>query len=212
MKGRTIGCTLTIAALLGAVIAIFWHQQLQYLTPTTVPDDYVPVPEGAQLSLPFLSDTISQPIFLHFFNPDCPCSQFNQDHFRQVVRQYRTQANFYVIVQNDTEKEVHQDLKVTVVTDDGQIADACGVYATPQAVILNADRTLYYRGNYNKARYCTTRTTRFAELALQSAIEQQPLPLAIKQAGLPYGCNLPSDQLPNPSAENIFSVVINNMF
>lgn len=66
------------------------------------------------------------------------------------MRQYRTQANFYVIVQNDTEEELHKDLDVTVVTDDGRIAEACGVYATLQAVILNADRTLYYRGNYNK--------------------------------------------------------------
>ena len=190
---KIIGCTTILVALLGAIITIFWNQQVQYLTPTTKPTNYVKVSLGTSVSLPFIKED-TKPVFLHFYNPDCPCSKFNQDHFRQLVHQYQHQVNFYTIVPDNTEEPLSRELNIPIVSDsNGVIADACGIYATPQAVVLTAEGTLYYQGNYNKARYCTTRSTRFAELALQSAIAQQPLPLAVQRAGLPYGCNLPSD-------------------
>ncbi|MEM6845913.1 MAG: redoxin domain-containing protein [Bacteroidota bacterium] len=126
-------------ALLGAVVTIFWEQQLKYLKPTVKPDHYVPVALGEQIDLSFLPNG-SKPVFLHFYNPDCPCSRFNQDHFRQLVRQYQHQVSFYTIVPDHRKESVSQELGVPVISDtNGVIADACGIYATPQAVILTAE-------------------------------------------------------------------------
>ena len=190
---KAIGCAAILVALLGIIIAVFWNQQIQYLKPTVKPKSHNTITPGTQISLSFLKEG-TEPIFLHFYNPDCPCSRFNQDHFRQLVRRYQGKVKFYTIVPDSAEEPLSQELNVPIISDsDGAIADACGIYATPQAVVLTAKGILYYQGNYNKARYCTTRSTRFAELALQSAIIDQPLPLAVQRAGLPYGCNLPSD-------------------
>ncbi|MGB3586522.1 MAG: redoxin domain-containing protein [Tunicatimonas sp.] len=206
---KAIGCTAILVTLLGTIIAIFWDQQIRYLKPTVKPKSHTTVIPGTQITLSFLRED-TKPIFLHFYNPDCPCSKFNQDHFRQLVRRYKGQVNFYTIVPNNTEEPLSQELNIPIISDsDGVIADACGIYATPQAVILTAKGTLYYQGNYNKARYCTTRSTRFAELALQSAITEQPLPLAVQRAGLPYGCNLPSD---TNTGTNSQTISLTNLF
>ncbi|WKN45591.1 redoxin domain-containing protein [Tunicatimonas pelagia] len=207
---KIIGCTVILTALLGIIVIVFWKQQIQYLRPTTKPKNYVAITPGSQIALSFLSES-TKPNFLHFYNPNCPCSRFNQDHFRQLVRQYQHQVNFYTIVPDKAEEPLSQELNIPIISDaDGAIADACGIYATPQAVILTATGTLYYQGNYNKARYCTTRSTRFAELALQSAIAKQSLPLAVQRAGLPYGCNLPSDITTNTSSRSISFVNLFN--
>lgn len=198
---------LVLLILFGGILSVFWYQQLQYLRPTPTPLRYSPVALQTSIALPFLAENPpgEHPVFLHFYNPDCPCSRFNQDQFRSLVRKYQGQVAFYTIVQSSEGEPLSEELGIPVVSDpDGKIADICGVYATPQAVILQADQALYYRGNYNKARYCTTRSTRFAELALQAAIKKQPLPLAIQLAGMPYGCNLPSDEVPGQSQTRLF--------
>ncbi len=78
------------------------------------------------------------------------------------------------------------------ITDDGSIADSFGVYATPQAVILK-DGKLIYRGNYNKARFCTDKDTYFPEIILDSLLNNKQLPIMSSAASKAYGCNLNSD-------------------
>lgn len=200
-----VGSSLMLIILMGIGL-VFWYQQIQFLIPTPQPLDHQTVALGDTVNLSFLKgDTVQRPVFLHFYNPDCPCSRFNQDQFRWLVLEYRSQASFYTILPTSEKEPLSEQLGVPVITDlDGSIADACGVYASPQAVILTDKGSLYYQGNYNKARYCTTRSTRFAELALQAAIARQPLPLPVLRAGLPYGCNLPSDTLlPGPALYSV---------
>ena len=206
-KTKIVAGVLILLVLSGGILTVFWYQQLQYLTPTPTPIHYSPVALESSITLPFVKEKVQEnrPIFLHFYNPECPCSRFNQDHFRSLVNKYKDQVAFYTIVQSVEGEPLSEELGIPVISDpEGKIADACGVYATPQAVILQSDQALYYRGNYNKARYCTTRSTRFAELALQSAIAQKKLPLAIQLAGMPYGCNLPSDEVVGQSRISLF--------
>ncbi len=72
-----------------------------------------------------------------------------------------------------------------------ELAKRCGVYSTPQAVILAKGNKLYYRGNYNLTRYCTDPKTEFAKQALDNLlnhVEQTEFqPLATRA----YGCSLP---------------------
>jgi hypothetical protein len=54
---------------------------------------------------------------------------------------------------------------------------------------------IYFKGNYNKSRFCTRKETRYVELALDSLIQHKPLPLFVQnELTLPYGCALPSDE------------------
>jgi hypothetical protein len=82
------------------------------------------------------------------------------------------------------------NLKVLVLFEQS-IAAACGIYSTPQAVLLDEHLRLYYRGNYNASRYCTDENTSYAKIALAALLNNSSgiifNPLALRA----YGCSLP---------------------
>lgn len=170
---------------------LFWQQELQYALPTPVPTAYNPVLIRQSVRLP---EVITKPVFLHFFSPECPCSRFNRKYFNQLIFQYRDQIDFKVIIPPYASLEEARsffDDDVEIVIDTQGWARATGVYATPQAVILDAQQQLYYRGNYNRTRYCTDPSTNYAEQALVAFINRQPLPLTALDplAQTAYGCS-----------------------
>lgn len=191
-----------LAVLIAAISLIFWRYELKYQLPTPVPANYHAVGLGTPLSLPASAASLlpagHQPLFLHFFNPDCPCSRFNMPQFSALVRQYGAQVRFAIVVMSSTrftaaELQTRFDLPYPVpVLNDSAVAAACGVYSTPQAVIIDKDRRLFYRGNYNRSRYCTDERTGYARLALSGLLSnnypQAFDPLALKA----YGCQLPT--------------------
>jgi hypothetical protein len=76
----------------------------------------------------------------------------------------------------------------------GKTAEKCGVYSTPQAVILTPEHELYYRGNYNRARYCTDKNSNFTQMALDSLLAGNPPPVFNISATRAYGCELPANE------------------
>jgi len=200
---------LSLACLIGW---IFWTQEVQYSLPTPVPSNFVDVKVGEKVDLSKdLNIDSGRATVLHFFNADCPCSRFNMDEFERLEHQYRNTVQFFVIIQSDNWKDVEKfqnkyELTVPIVLDpSGAIADKCGIYATPQAVILDRNSAMYFKGNYNKARFCTQKETRFVEIALGYLLQGEQLPafmhLAVTE---PYGCTLPSDEANNPSSFSLF--------
>src|SRR5688500_14851592 len=140
-----------------AIISVFWYNEWVYQLPTPVPAEYSNVNNGAHIPLPNkLQVSDDKPVFLHFFNPECPCSRFNLSHFSSLVLEYGDKVDFAVVVMNDDEyKEAEIKDKVGLdlpVSFDTSLANICGVYSTPQAVILDKEHKLFYRGNYNKSR------------------------------------------------------------
>jgi hypothetical protein len=190
-------------ACLGLISYIFWWQEVQYALPTPIPSDYKPVAISSKPIIPHQYTFPAQkPVFLHFFNQDCPCSKFNLEHVRLLVKTYQHQVNFYAVLVTDKEEKVaieefkqNCDLPVPVIVDkDKSLAVAFGVYSTPQAVLLNTSHELYFRGNYNKSRYCTQKDTNFAEIALQHLLEGKLSPTLPALATQSYGCSLPDNQ------------------
>jgi thiol-disulfide isomerase/thioredoxin len=190
---------ITIAWLLGILCSmayIFWYTDWKYSLPTPVPKQYHPVPVGALIDLsgklPVSSD---KPVFIHFFNPDCPCSRFNIPYFKSLAKKYKDKISFAIIVLNNsayTAREIQNKFDVDIpVSFDSSIAAACGVYSTPQAVLLDARRHLYYRGNYNRSRYCTDTRSSYAQLAIDSFFNNTDRPAFDMYALKPYGCELP---------------------
>jgi hypothetical protein len=192
-KGTVI---IWLGLLFTGISAFFWYNDLVYRLPTPVPENYKAVKTSATINLaPKLKSDTNKPVFLHFFNPACPCSRFNIAHFKSLVKQYADEANFAVVVISNkeyTENEIQNkfDIKIPVLFDTA-IAASCGVYSTPQAVIIDTNQKLYYRGNYNKSRYCSDKKTEYARIALDSLLHHNPNVVFDQFALKAYGCELP---------------------
>lgn len=186
---------LWLALLFTGVVAVFWYSEFVYSLPTPMPESYKDVKKGTVINLNRKLAPDSKPVLLHFFNPDCPCSRFNMKHFKELVKQYKDQVNFTIVLMTDkdyTEPEIQDTYKLRIpVVKDSSLAAMCGVYSTPQAVILNSDHTLYYRGNYNRTRYCTDKKTNYAQIALEGLLKRKPTYAFDKFALKAYGCELP---------------------
>jgi thiol-disulfide isomerase/thioredoxin len=201
MKKRTLLASSLLVIIFGLIISLFWYQESRYLLPTPVPDNYHPVAIGESVSglnnlWSFLQP--GKPVLLHFFNPDCPCSRFNIQHFSNLVKTYGQQLTFIAVVQTSDDTKTSEyfeqkyKLHIPVIADtDKQIATAYGVYATPQAVILNKNGSIYYRGNYNQSRYCTNKNSNFAQMAIDSLLAGKQMPGFVEMASKAYGCELP---------------------
>jgi hypothetical protein len=189
---------LTAAATIGW---IFWEHEIKYASPTVVPDHFNDVPIGSKIDRAPFSASADKITVLHFFNPDCPCSKFNMKDFESLARKYSGQIEFKIILQSDDADAVEEfndryALNLPVIKDtDGKLSDMCGIYSTPQAVVLDKNSVMYYKGNYNKSRFCTRKETRYVEIALDSLVKEKPLPVFVRnELTLPYGCSLPSDE------------------
>jgi peroxiredoxin len=186
-----------LSLILSGICYIFWHNEWKYTLPTPVPKHLHIVERGQHIAI---ADKITtekgKPLFIHFFNPDCPCSRFNIPHFNSLVRKYGDKITFAVVVINKEKNYSNEEIKdkydLTVqVLSDQSIADSCGVYSTPQAVIMDASGNLYYRGNYNRARYCTDTKSNYAQMAIDSLLDNNLKPTFSQFALRAYGCQLP---------------------
>ena len=88
---------------LGAIGWVFWQQDLQYARPTPRPANWHRPANGAAIALPASIAAIraahpGQPLLLHFFNPDCPCSRFNVDHVRDLQARFGRQVTFVAVL------------------------------------------------------------------------------------------------------------------
>jgi AhpC/TSA family len=177
--------------------ALFWYNDLVYHLPTPIPANYKSVNTGTVI---ILGNTLKKyegrPVFLNFFNPGCPCSRFNIANFKSLYHQYSNGINFVVVVMSNktyTTKQIQDKIGLNIpVLFDISIAVSCGVYSTPQAVLLDSQHKLYYRGNYNSSRYCTDDKTNYAKIAIEGLLLNKSnlifTPLALKA----YGCRLPN--------------------
>jgi hypothetical protein len=186
-----------IAILFSIVGGLFWYNEYIYSLPTPVPESYRLVNNDEKISIARkLNLDPAKPIALHFFNPDCPCSRFNLTHFRELVKKYADDVSFVAVPmimlgQEYTDEQIQEKLGVNIpIWREAGVAEACGVYSTPQSVVLKTDFSLYYRGNYNKSRYCTDKRSNYAELAITSLVNHSARPEFGVMALTSYGCTI----------------------
>jgi thiol-disulfide isomerase/thioredoxin len=181
--------------LFAAISVLFWQNEFKYSLPTPIPLNYQKIAIGSKIDLKCCV-TDSRPVFIHFFNPDCPCSRFNIPHVTELIKKYGNQINFKIVVLNKqksfTIEEIQNKFNAKIpVYFDQDIAKNCGVFSTPQAVLLDASQNLYYRGNYNKTRYCTNADSNYAQMAIDALLKQNHSPSFDALALRAYGCSLP---------------------
>ncbi|MEO8770606.1 MAG: redoxin domain-containing protein [Ferruginibacter sp.] len=195
MRKSLVTCWLV--AIFASIFFLFWRNEWKYSLPTPIPSNYKIVETGTLMPVSrWINKEHSKPVFFHFFNPDCPCSRFNIAHFKTLMNNYSGKIDFYVVVvskdKNYAEKDIREKYNLSIpVLFDLSIATYCGVYSTPQAVLIDKENKLYYRGNYNKSRYCTEKNSDYAKLAIDSLIQQQQNPTFPLTATKSYGCSLP---------------------
>jgi hypothetical protein len=194
-----VGLLLVAASV--SIALMFWSQELKYVRPTPVPAHFVSHAVNSNVDLTLLNGyRAGKPVYIHFFNPDCPCSRFNLKHFHALANRFGNQVQVFAVIPAyadlaRAEEMIGTDNPSVVILQDhaDSLASACGVYATPQAVVIDASRTLFYRGNYNKSRYCTTKDSNYAEIALAALVAGKAAPLFGPLATQPYGCELPDE-------------------
>lgn len=208
---RILTVTIALTAIFTAIGTIFWYQEGKYLLPTPLPEAYTTVSpsELIKIDTTVLSDSLSKSTLFHFFSPDCPCSRFNLKHFLTLKKKYSDVINFYAVVTDEAKaasakKMLDEDI-VILIDKDEKLAAACGVYSTPQAAILQSDNTLFFRGNYNRARYCTDKNSNFVQMALDSLVAKKSPPHFSPLATNSYGCVLSQTEDPQSLYEQIFA-------
>ena len=199
---KKVALIIILSGILVAIGGIFWYQEMQYLMPTPVPAGYQVIhpEELIQYDTVLLPQQHKKPKLLHFFSPECPCSRFNLKHFQALRKEYGQEIDFYVVVDSEDKVEPAKKLisdGVTIVVDSSKkLAKACGVYSTPQAAIIQTSNRLYFRGNYNRSRYCTNKESNFVQMALDSLVANKRPPLFNELAIQSYGCSIPTSEAP----------------
>lgn len=195
MNMREIITALFLIGVAGAIGYLFWQVELKYTLPTPIPKGYQEVYVN---DLIFVNDTskenLSRPVFYHFFTTSCPCSKFNLSHFNLLKRNFSDEMDFFVVIPEEDDISKAREFfegETKIIRDVNQrFAIQSGVYSTPQAVIINIDHKLYFRGNYNKARYCTDPFSNYAQMALDSLISGTQAPDFGPLSTIAYGCGI----------------------
>src|SRR5688572_22085988 len=130
--------------LMSGIAYLFWHEDWKYSLPTPIPELYKEVALGTIVRMNEFSSNPDRPTFIHFFNPECPCSRFNLPHFKSLVRKYGSSIDFAVVVMNENRKMSEETLRSKFELEvpiyyEKSIANRCGVYSTPQAVLIGND-------------------------------------------------------------------------
>jgi hypothetical protein len=197
---RIVGLIFILTTVMAGIAAIFWYQEMQYLLPTPVPENYrVVLPHDVvEFDSVLTVQENEKPKLLHFFSPDCPCSRFNLKHFLTLKRKFDQTIDFYVVIANPEKVTSARDLvgsEIPIIVDSNEkLARACGVYSTPQAALIQQNNQLYFRGNYNRSRYCTNKNSNFVQMAMDSLVAGKAPPHFIELATRSYGCSIKQEQ------------------
>jgi hypothetical protein len=197
---RIVGLIFILTTVMAGIAAIFWYQEMQYLLPTPVPENYrVVLPHDVvEFDSVLTVQEDEKPKLLHFFSPDCPCSRFNLKHFLTLKRKFDQTIDFYVVIANPEKVTSARDLvgsEIPIIVDSNEkLARACGVYSTPQAALIQQNNQLYFRGNYNRSRYCTNKNSNFVQMAMDSLVAGKAPPHFIELATRSYGCSIKQEQ------------------
>lgn len=202
---KYVALWLFLLASFGVIGYLFWKQEVQYTLPTPIPEGYAMVYVNQEIHLNQLNSNADIiPTLYHFFNPECPCSRFNLKHYNSLKRKYGDSIQFIVVIPEFSDLDLVRDYfdsDTKVIRDANHtFANELGVYSTPQAALLNKHSKLYYRGNYNRARYCTDPGSNFTQMAIDSLLSGVPPPAFGLLSTVSYGCGL------EPKSENLFSM------
>ncbi len=139
------------------------------------------------------SSGVARPVVLHFWEPDCSCSRFSNQHVRELIANYVPKGFRFMVVAHAASPEREAALRrqaqqvfgaVEVVFSHDAQLDA-HIPSSPAAVILDAKKGLAYFGPYSSGAVCSAGKGSFVE-AILDEVAQGRNPAKVNT--LAYGC------------------------
>ncbi len=195
MKTKPLGfASLLVVAWLLSTGASFWWFQFKDLRAFGNKD-----PTGSfdsesllQTAKRLLPEDEPRPVVLHFWDPDCACSRFNNRHVRELIATYEPKGFRFMIVPRTNSAEQEQALREKAKREFGAvevvfIQDAqLDIPSSPAVLVLNRGLNLTYFGPYSNSAICSARTGRLVEAILDDIVQgREPAP---KVSTLAHGC------------------------
>ncbi len=176
--------------------AALWFQESAYRQPTPIPVGFRQPELGTDLSQLTSRIGIAQgrPVLLHFMSTSCSCSKFQFDHLLWLQSRFASNVDVIVMLEGGTKPDEIRRLGFPgriFADEDARIATEAGVYATPQAVLLDEHSRIYFRGNYNSSRFCADPETEFVRIAIQALLAGTSVPQFPPSATKAFGCTVP---------------------
>lgn len=200
---KKITFVIVLIVVLGAILTIFWYEQYQYYRSVGIPvgASEVNLLDTIYFRNEFIANS-NKDMFIHFFDVACKFSKINIEHIRLFTAKYENEFDFFVVIMGDHNQTYIDKFKgefevpdfVVLISDkECRIAKKSGVFSTPQAIIVNVDKTLYFRGNYNsETGLCTPANIGSSSpaVAIRYKINNAPAPKFPPYMILPWGCEL----------------------
>lgn len=191
---------LLIGGWVGLTAGAFWYFEFQFLKPIVRPasakalqmGEAAPIRELETLSGERIALGEGGPTVLHFWNPECPCSRFNEPSVKRMA-EVNPEVRFVLVIE---EAELTAKLREKVETTfpfpavhdaDGAIAKAFGAFATPAACLLDAEGRVQFMGTYLATAYCSSQQTDAVQVALAAMLSGKDAPASAPA----YGCAIP---------------------
>ncbi|MDH5184686.1 MAG: DUF6436 domain-containing protein [Gammaproteobacteria bacterium] len=175
----------------GATAYAFWWFEFKNLRPFDTKENGQVVEISAdalELSLLKLTKADKQNIrVIHFWNPECYCNRFNQQHLEQIRQQYAKQGiSFYLALVGNTEKYQSQIEEKHINIPILRVDNIVGLIpSTPSAAIIKAGHGLTYFGPYSEGAMCSAQSGSFVEKILDATLQGNP---AAQINSLTFGC------------------------
>ncbi len=180
------------------VLHFYWVNEFEHYIP--VQESSMIAQVGSNISLEAsLLQIGSKPAFIHFFDNECILSKTNIEHLNLFLPDFQRSFEMYLIVAGDV---TVQDLKrkydlptyIKVINDPTrQLFDELGVKATPQAMIIETDQKVLFRGNYSNGNgLCAPSNIKYSApaIALLKRSRDKPLPFFPTYQTQQWGCKL----------------------
>ena len=181
--------TLLFGLWVAFTVTAFWYFQARNLRPfdtTATSNESVFVAETHTLKIQDSLDKLTGnanesnvPTVFNFWDPDCPCTRFNEAHVRDIMNAYQQQGIRFVIVpryENETDKERTLLLARktfganALVTTDDQMTLQQAVPSSPAVAVTDASGRLAYFGPYSVGAFCGPTGGAFVEKTLDSLL------------------------------------------
>lgn len=186
MKWRIGAVVLCSGLFLSGIGAAFLREELRYASPELPPKDWHAPQLGAILNPPELAGH-PHAVLLHFYDKHCPCSRFLQDHVRSLAKRFQGKVDVVVVTQ--TVDDPFTWASRTIEDRHGRLASAAGVFATPQAVLIDKSGKILFRGSYNRSRFCSDPASEYVRIAIEDYVQGKP-PRNQSAAQKAFGCSL----------------------
>jgi thiol-disulfide isomerase/thioredoxin len=195
MRFRTSVCTLGIAAVLAACVALGAQADLhQAKIGEALPDFTLTDANGKTHKL---SAYKGKPVVINFLSRDCPWSKGAEPSVSALAKEFEGKDVVFIGVNSNDGATAAQmkdyaasaGIPYAIVIDEGNVyADAVGASRTPEIYVVDKSGTLVYHGAYDDRKEPEGKgATNYTKLAIEAVLAGKPVEKAEVNA---WGCGI----------------------